>query len=166
MALQPFETAEAEEFPTCRQLSVFVENRVGQLLSLLRVFSDTQIRILALSIVHSVDCAIVRLVVDDPDAAIRRLKGADFATTVSDVIVLELPRGGSGLLQVCSALLRAEVNLHYAYPLLTQPHRQAALAINVDNVEMAGEVLAQNRIVLLSESELREEPGGGERQPE
>jgi len=159
MALEPFETAQAEEYPTCRQLSVFVENRVGQLASLLRVFSGTHIRILAISIVHSVDCAIVRLVVDRPDDAIGSLKNAHFAVSVSDLIVAELPPGETGLQRITSALLSAEVNMHYGYPLLTRPRGQAALAIKVDTYEMAGKVLADTNVRMLSESDLSGESG-------
>lgn len=158
MALEPFETAEAEEFPTCRQLSVFVENRVGQLLNMLRIFEGSHVRILALSVVHSVDCAIVRLVVNYPDEAVQCLKDAGFAVSISDLIVVELPPGETGLRRITLALLRAEVNMHYAYPLFTQPAGFDALALKVDDVEMAGDVLARSNVRILSESDLQQNP--------
>ena len=53
MALEPFETAEAHSTPTVRQQSVFVENRVGQLLQLTKLFDRTDIRILAVSVLFA-----------------------------------------------------------------------------------------------------------------
>ena len=50
MALEPYETAEAQGYPTVRQQSVFVENRIGQLLQLTRLFDRTDTRILAVSV--------------------------------------------------------------------------------------------------------------------
>ena len=67
MSAEPFETAEAQDTPTVRQQSVFVENRVGQLMRLTKLFDQADIRILALSVVHSVDCAICRMILDEPD---------------------------------------------------------------------------------------------------
>ena len=69
MELEPLQTAEANDYPTIRQQSVFIENRVGQLLRLTKLFDQTEIRILAVSVVYSVDCAIVRMILDDPDKA-------------------------------------------------------------------------------------------------
>ena len=69
MDIAPLETAEAHDYPTIRQQSVFIENRVGQLLRLTKLFDQTDIRILAVSVVYSVDCAIVRMILDDPDNA-------------------------------------------------------------------------------------------------
>jgi hypothetical protein len=161
MALEPFETAEAEDFPTCRQLSVFLENRVGQLHRLVRVFGGTRIRILAISVIHSVDCAIVRLVLDKTDDAIRYVKNAGFAVSVSDLVVVALPQGDTGIQQICTALLSAEVNIFDVYPLLTHPLGAAALALKVDNLSMAARVLKDHDFAVLSESDLDKDQGMG-----
>lgn len=156
MSMMPtgFETAEQQDYPSVRQLSVFVENRIGQLQTLLRRVSETEARILALSVVHSVDCAIVRLVVDRPDETVSHLQNSHFAVSESDMIVVELPQGPRALLTVCSALLTAEVNIYYAYPLLVQPHGRAGLAIKVDNLEQGIEVLQSRKMTCLGEGDL------------
>ena len=69
MDIEPLEVAQASDVPTVRQQSVFIENRVGQLMRLTRLFDQTEIRILAVSVVYSVDCAICRMILDDPDRA-------------------------------------------------------------------------------------------------
>ena len=56
-----FQTARGRDYPTIRQFTVFLENRVGQLLDVVRRFEGTGIRIVALSINDSAECAFVRL---------------------------------------------------------------------------------------------------------
>ncbi len=154
MSLEPFETAEAHETPNVRQLSTFLDNRVGQLLRLTRAFEGTSIRILALTIISSVDCAIVRILVDDVDEAERILRGEGFAVSTAELLVVQMPPGHTGLLTICSALLAAEVNIHYAYPLLDRPNGRPALALLVDDVEMSANILRDKKFTVLDESDL------------
>jgi len=154
MALEPFETAEAQGAPTVRQQSVFVENRTGQLLQLTRLFDRTDTRILAVSVVYSVDCAICRMILDDPDPAYDVLTQHGFQVSESELIVVSLPHGKRALLHTWAALLGAEVNIHYTYPLLIQPKGCAALAIHTDNIEHAAIVLRDRNFQLLDQDEL------------
>src|SRR5512141_2511462 len=141
MNAEPLQTAEGSEHPSCRQLSVFLENRVGQLLRITRLLEDEPVHILGLSVDASVDCAIVRLLVDDPDLAHQVLADARFALTESEVVVVPLSDGKRGILEVCSALISGEVNINYVYTVFATPERQPCLAIQVDDVQNAIPVL-------------------------
>lgn len=154
MSLEPLETAEASDYPMCRQLSVFLENRLGQLLRLTRLFEQQAIHILGLSVEGSVDCSIVRLLVDDPDGAVQLLAQTNFAVAETELLVVELPPGKRGLMTVCSALIAAEVNINYLYPLIASEERGACLAIQVDNPSQAVGVLAAGRFHVLDQGEL------------
>ena len=154
MALEPFETAEAHGDPTVRQQSVFVENRIGQLLRLTRLFDHTDTRILALSVVYSFDCAICRMILDDPDQAYEVLSNNGFQVSEAELIVVSLPHGKRALLHTWAALLGAEVNIHYTYPLLVQPGGCAALAILPDSIEQAIAVLRDRNFHLLDQEDL------------
>ena len=57
----------------------------------------------------------------------------------SDLLGIELPNTAQPLLRVCTALLQAEVNIVQAYPLILRPHGNPAVALMVDNIEMAME---------------------------
>ncbi len=67
---------------------------------------------------------------------------------------IELPEGPQPLLQVCTALLQAELNIYQAYPLLTRPYDRPAVAILVDNIEMAMETLAHKKFKIITEDDL------------
>ncbi len=148
-----FETAETFETPSVRQLSIFLEDRVGVLLRLFRIFEGSSVRVVGMSVTHANDCSILRLICDDTDTAIDLLKARGFPFIESELLVVELPHG-HGLMSICSALLTGEVNISYAYPLLGTPAGRAALAIHTDNHEMAVQVLRSRKCRLLSEDDL------------
>jgi hypothetical protein len=154
MNIEPAKTAEGSDHPSCRQLSVFLENRIGQLLRIARLLEDEPVHILGLSVDASVDCAIVRLLVDDPDLAHQILADARFALTESEVLVVPLPSGRRGILTVCSALIAGEVNINYVYTVWAMEERQQCLAIQVDDMTNAIAVLQSKNFRVLDQSEL------------
>ncbi len=154
MNVEPFQTAEGSEYPCCRQLSIFLENRIGQLLRITRLFEDEPIHILGLSVDASVDCAIVRLLVDDPDTAHQILSDARFALSESEVVVVALPSGKRGILEICSALIGGEININYLYTVWRTQQHQPCLAIQVDDVQSAVRVLTKRNFQVLDQHEL------------
>ena len=155
MEVKPLETMEGHDTPTVRQQSVFIENRVGQLLRLTRLFDQSDTRILAVSVVYSVDCAIVRMILDDPDKGYEVLSDAGFQISETEMIVVSLPHGKRALLHTWAALLGAEINIHYTYPLLIQPKGSAAIAVLPDNIENAVKILRERNFEVLNQDDLR-----------
>ncbi|MCY2942662.1 MAG: acetolactate synthase [Planctomycetota bacterium] len=132
-----FRTARGRDWPSVRQFNVFVANRVGGLMRVVRWFEMTDIRIVSISIVDSADCAIIRLVLSNPERATEIFAQANLPFTESDLLIVKLPTDPQPLLLICKALLEAEVNIHYAYPLLIGPSGNSALALYVEDHETA-----------------------------
>src|SRR3954468_15863476 len=86
-----FATARGRDWPSVRQFNVFLENRLGALLDVVRRFETTDIRIVSLTIVDSADCAIIRLMISDPERAYEILRQAHLPMTESDLLVVQLP---------------------------------------------------------------------------
>jgi hypothetical protein len=149
-----FDTMRGRDYPTIRQFTVFLENRVGQLLEVIRRFEGSRVRIVALSINDATECAFVRFLLSHPEHGREILERAGLAIIESDLIGVELPGGSQPLLDVCTALLQAEVNIVQAYPLLARPHGRPAVALMVDNLEMAMETLATKGFTMLTEGDL------------
>lgn len=149
-----YSTARGRDWPSIRQFNVFIENRVGGLLDVVRRFETSDNRIISVTIVDSADCAIIRLVVSDPERALEVFKLAGLAVTESDLLVVQLPDANQPLLQICKALLVAEINIHYAYPLLIGPRGHAALALHVDDHETAVNTLTSQGFVVFTENDL------------
>ena len=154
MSLEPLDTAEGAEYQGCRQLNIFLENRLGQLLRVTRLLEAQPIRILGLSVEGKVDCAILRILVDDPDAADEICSNARFAVTESEVIVVELPPGKRAIMTVCTALISGEININYAYTAWAAEEHKPCLAIQVDNLPQAVEVLRHKGFCILDQDEL------------
>src|SRR4051794_5372958 len=102
------------EPPQVCQFTIFLENRVGRLGTLVATLEETGCKICALSIEESADSALVRLICADPDIARAALKQAGFSFGLSFVLAVDLPRRSrQPLYSICSALLAAEINIHY-----------------------------------------------------
>lgn len=152
-----FLTARGRNYPTIRQFTVFLENRVGQLLEVVRRFEGSKVRIVALSIADSAECAFVRFLLSHPEQGREILERAGLAMIETDLIGIELPEGPQPLLRICTALLQAEVNIIQAYPLLVRPRGRPSVALMVDNIEMAMETLANKGVALISEADLKDD---------
>jgi hypothetical protein len=150
---QPWETLEGQGLPTVRQLSVFVDNRVGQLLRITQLFEKQDISILGLSVVDSADFAVVRLLFNRPDDALSVLTQAGFPVSVSELVVVHVPAGKGGLMAVWSALLGSEINIAYAYSLL-RTEGGPAIALHVDNIEIAIDTLVRKGFQVFGEADL------------
>lgn len=154
METVPHETAEGGDFPCCRQLSVFLENRLGQLLRITRVLEEEPIYILGMAVEGTVDCAILRLLINDPDTARRVFSEHSFALTESDILVVELPPGPRGIMTVCAALICGEININYCYTVWPSHQRGHCLAIQVDQPANAVAVLRARKFTVLDQHDL------------
>src|SRR5947207_15389016 len=86
-----YTTTRGRDWPSVRQFNVFLENRLGALLEVVRRFETTDIRIVSLTVVDSADCAIIRMVLSDPERALEIFNLAKLPITESDLLVVQLP---------------------------------------------------------------------------
>lgn len=151
-----YSTLRGRDYPAIRQFTVFLENRVGQLMEVVRRFEGSNVRIVALTISESTECALVRFLLSDPEQGREILERAGLAIVESDLIGVELPETPQPMLQLCTALLAAEVNIAQVYPLLTRPTGRPAVALMVDNIEMALDTLGAKGFHAINEQELKD----------
>ncbi|WP_439626649.1 acetolactate synthase [Gemmata sp.] len=153
-----YQTSRGRDWPSVRQFNVFLANRMGALLELVRKFESTDVRVVSLTVVETADCAIIRLVPSDYERGYEVLTAAKYPFTESDLIVVKLPDDDRPLLTITKALLSAEINICYMYPLLTGvgPLGNTAIAVHVDDFESAAAALEGNGFTLFTESDLRE----------
>ena len=147
-------TAEKLHSPQVRQFSVFLQNKVGALLEVVRLLDDNNIVVLALSIAESSESAIGRMIVSDPDRASELFNERYIPHSECALMVVEMDEGAGDLSRVLAALLMAEVNIHFSYPLLVRPRGRAVLALHLDDIECASSVLRGEGFNLLSQGDL------------
>lgn len=153
-------TAARTSWPTLRQFCVFLENRVGKLHELLRHIEKHDLRVVALSIVDTVDFAVARVMVNQTDRARELFDLNGFTYFENDVIGVVLPDDPQPYLKIFLALLGAEMNIHYTYPLNYRRGTQGVIAIHVEDTEMAMRVLEDRGFELVTESDLTDDPFG------
>lgn len=150
-------TMRGRDWPCLRQFGVFLENRVGTLHDLLRHLESSDVRVMGLSIVDSVDCAIARLVLSHYERARELLKLSHFTVFEADLVGVELPDDPQPYVKICLAMLQAELNIHYTYPLLYRRNGRGAIAMYVDDVDLALRTLTEKGLRIVTEGDIQRE---------
>lgn len=154
MALDLPETTSKLGGPLVRQFSIFLPNKVGAMMEVVKLLNTHAIHVVALSVSESTDSAIARMIVSDPEGVDELFREHNIAFGVCDLLVVELREVATQLIKMLAALLMAEVNMHFSYPLLTRPAGRAALAMYVDDAECATSVLIGEGFRLLAQSDI------------
>ena len=149
----PQSTARGHEEPFARQFSIFLVNRVGQMKDLMDLCVQEKIRLVGLSVIDSVDWAVVRAVFDNPGKAREVLRQEAMAFTETEVLLIEMS-GEEAMSEVCAHLLRGEINIHFAYPLTIRQHNCPVMALHVDDPVLAKQILIRHGVVLLGDEDL------------
>tara|TARA_B110000263_G_C15134358_1_gene430388 strand:+ start:91 stop:561 length:471 start_codon:yes stop_codon:yes gene_type:complete len=155
MSQLPTETMQGYLVPCVRQFSVFLENRVGRLLDLLRHFDDaSHVHVVGLNVIDSSDHAVIRMIPDNADAARLMLHDLSISFSEVDVIVVTIDESHS-LADLCLYLLSAELNIHFIYSLIKQPMvGDSLVAIAIDDLMLGGQLLIKKGFALLGEADL------------
>src|SRR5213595_2521770 len=148
------ETTSKLEGPLVKQFSIFLPNKVGAMLDIVKLLNANYTHVVALSVSESTDSAIARVIVSDPERVQDLFKQNEVAFGVCEVVVVELREVATQLVKLLAALFMAEVNVHFTYPLLTRPRGFAALALHVDDTECASSVLMGEGFKILSQSDI------------
>ncbi len=153
--MSPFETAKDTTGPHIIQLSIFLRNRVGALMQVLRAFESHNIHLCAISILDSADHAVVRVVVDRPDMAKAVLREMGHEVFESELIGVEIPSETDfSPKRILSALIMAELNVHYMYSLIVRSNNHPVLVLHVDEIPTAITVLKNHGLELVGQDEV------------
>ena len=136
-----------------KQFSVFTPNRLGRLHTLTTLLASRNVHILALTVLDTTDSAIIRLVVDDPEAARALLNEHGFPFSESELLVVEIA-AETQLKDVLAALLQAEINIHYIYSFMTRSQDKTALALNLEDREVAEDALQKQQFKVLGQADI------------
>jgi len=137
-----------------KHFSIFLDNKVGALLEVVKFFEKNGVIVLAFSIVDSAESSIARMIVSDPSLASKLLHDHDIAFSQTSVLVVEFSEGAADLTRVLGCLLMAEVNLLFSYPLLVRPRDKPLLVLHVDDNEFAATVLQGEGYKILTQGDL------------
>ena len=137
-----------------RQLSVFLENRVGRLSEVCRTLAENDINIIASSLADTSDFGIFRMIVNKPEEAKKVLKKNNFTVLENDVIALDIKDKPGGLADVLEILEKNNVNIEYLYVLARREPGKITFIFRFENIDRAISVLLENNIKVYKNIEI------------
>ena len=127
---------------TLEQLSVFVQNRTGQLDAATRALRNADVNIRAMSLADTADFGVLRLVVDNASAGREALQKAGFTVGSTPVLAIQLEDRPGSLETVLEVFLSKNINVEYLYGYTQQPSQTATLIFRLDRMDEAADLLA------------------------
>jgi hypothetical protein len=143
-----------------RQLSLFIENKPGQLAAPCRRLADHGINILTLSLADTEKYGILRLVVDDWQRAEQVLSARGFVVNVVDVLALEVADYPGGLADLLALLDEAGANIEYMYAFSYGRGGRAVMILRLEDPDRAIAALAERGVQALDAIDLGRRAGG------
>ena len=113
------------------QISVFLENRTGQLAEITRLLAQANVDIRAISIAETADYGLARMIVSDAQAASAILLSHGDILSMTPVWAVEVPDRPGGLSQLLSQLANAHVDVEYMYSLFTHREGKAYMVLRI-----------------------------------
>ena len=102
-----------------RQISVFLENKAGQLAHICRILADEQIDMKALNIAETSDYGVLRLITDKPLKTLSVLTKNSLVCTSSDVVAIKVPDVPGGLAGVLEVIAQKGISIEYMYSMMS-----------------------------------------------
>lgn len=135
------------------QFSIHADNKVGRLNEIVGLFAVHEVHIMALSVLDTTDSSIIRFIVDYPEEAQKLLIEHQFSFVQSELVAVELD-SEADIKTVTSALVQAEINIHYLYSFVTRPRERTALAIRSEDNELAADTLLRNQLKIIGQNDI------------
>jgi len=134
-----------------KQITVYLENKIGSLAALTRLLGENNINIRALSIAETSDSGTLRMIVNDTGKAFKLLQESGFKAGLTDVIAVEISDAPGGLAGMLGLLEQAGINVEYTYAFITRNKNNAMVIIRVNDLDYAEKILKDNRMTLIEE---------------
>lgn len=129
-----------------KQISVFLENRAGQLADITEVLAKAKIDVRALNIAETADYGLIRIIADRPAKAVRELEKAGYLATTGDMVAFCVPDEAGALAKVLRLLAEENVCLSYLYSIFSLSRGKAAMIMKVKEPEAVERILTENGI--------------------
>jgi hypothetical protein len=137
-----------------KQLTVFIENRLGRLEEITDILSKNNINIICISLADTTEYGMLRMIVSQPAAAYDALSAAGLSSVLTDVIAVAGEDKPGSIAKIVSVLAQAGMSLDYAYAYFAKSQERAIMIIKVEDRAAAKKVLKDNGIPLVNEEEI------------
>ena len=137
-----------------KQLTVFVQNRKGTIVSVTDILAKNNINIRALSIAETGDFGILRLIVNDEEAAEKVLGEQGYLIKTVDVVGVKIGDAPGKLTEALDVLDKADINVEYLYAFMARTEKHAYVVLRVENNLDAEKTLTNAGFHLITEADI------------
>jgi hypothetical protein len=131
------------------QLSVYLEDRPGELASFIKLLMDNKIFIRALTVAKTSEYGLILALVDNPEKCINLLEEKDFLISTAEVIAVRLNDHPSALYEIPKTLGENEINIDYFYSTLVKDESMLILRVEDTIIENAVEILEKTGFTIV-----------------
>ena len=137
-----------------KQLSVFLENKQGRICAAADLLAQNNINIRALSLADTSDFGILRLIVNDENAAEKVLAEQGYLIKVVDVVGVKIGDEPGKLTAALDVLDKADINVEYLYAFMARTEKHAYVVLRVENNDDAESALTAAGFKLITEADI------------
>ena len=138
-----------------KQLTVFIQNKKGTVVSVTNILSKNNINLRALSIAETQDFGILRLIVNDAKAAEAVLEENGFLIKVIDVVGVKIGDEPGKLTDALDILDKADINVEYLYAFMARTEKHAYVVLRVEDNTVAEAALVSAGFKMISEADIQ-----------
>ena len=131
---------------TIQQLSVFLENRAGQLAEITEILAEHGIDLRAIHIAETTDYGVLRLITSAPPEAANILLEKGCVLSMTPVLAAAVPDKPGGLAKLLSVVAQAGIDVEYMYSMFGNGNGMAYMIFRVADLERLESVLTANGI--------------------
>ena len=137
-----------------KQLTVFVENKQGALVSITDTLSKHNINLRALSIAETPDFGILRLIVNDEETAEKILAEEGYLIKITEVVGVKISDKPGKLSEALRVLDENKINIEYLYAFMARTEKHAYVVIRVEDNSAAENALATAGFKLVTQADV------------
>ena len=137
-----------------KQITVFVENKQGALVSITDILAKSNINLRALSIAETNDFGILRLIVNDVETAKKALSDNGYLIKVTDVVGVKIGDAPGKLTAALNVLDKSGINMEYLYAFMARTERHAYVVLRVEDNEIAESALEREGFHLITDADI------------
>ena len=138
-----------------KQLTVFIQNKKGTVVSVTEILAKNDINLRALSIAETQDFGILRLIVSDEAKAEKVLRENGYLIKVIDVVGVKIGDAPGKLSYVLRTLADAGINMEYLYAFMARTEKHAYVVLRVENNEIAEKALTDAGFKMITENDIK-----------
>ena len=137
-----------------KQLTVFVENKQGAMVSITETLAENNVNLRALSIAETESFGILRLIVNDEETAVKTLKEKDYLIKVTDVVGVKIGDAAGKLSAALDVLDKAGINVEYLYAFMARTEKHAYVVLRVEDNDVAEKALEDAGFHLITDADI------------